>query len=310
MRAAELAAGALSELLKLLWDVSHANLCLLPGMLRLSPDARGKVLDDFARARRHFRFTLAVKASFWRQLPWQLFGLSHHDAEVARVCAQRCLELFDASLSQVKNHWLVDGLCRPGSPGFHQVQQFVAGSQLVELPLLEGLVARFKFVSVVERWIEGRHAVVKQIFRTAPNASALHLGFMLSLPHVKSLLLRAEPGLLETLGNHCINMKTSWKALRMLGLWHHPGVQALLTSLGNKRSLSREGRAKIVEIIFHVDGPTLMQTMAPLEDPPDNPPVPPAPDVAAGPVLVAGVGEEQPPAHGGPVLDVEPPPFA
>ena len=168
MRAAELAAGALSERLTLLWEVSHANLCLLPGMLRWSPGARGKVLDDFARARRHFRFTLAVKASFWRQLPWQLFGLSHHDAEVARVCAQRCLELFDASLSQVKSHWLVDGLCRPGSPGFHQVQQFVAGSQLVELPLLESLVARFKFVSVVERWIEGWHAVVKNIFWTDP----------------------------------------------------------------------------------------------------------------------------------------------
>ena len=133
---------------------------------------------------------------------------------------------------------------------------------------------------------------------------------MLSLPNVKSLLLSAQPGLLETLGNHCINMKTSWKALRMLGLWHHPGVQALLTSLGNKRSLSREGRAKIVEIIFHVDGPTLMQTLPPLEDPPENPPVPPAPDVDAGPALPAVVGEQPPPAHGGPVLDVEPPPFA
>jgi hypothetical protein len=81
MRAPELAAGAVRDVLRVLWQRGQADLLLAPCIIRLSWAAKERVMQDFAMARRHVGFVFEVKTSFWRQLPWCLFGCAHHDID-------------------------------------------------------------------------------------------------------------------------------------------------------------------------------------------------------------------------------------
>ena len=90
-----------------------------------------------------------------------MFGLADHRIEYARACARRVLNLFDASPS---THWLAVCLCELGSIGRAQIEGFIAGTSLECLPELEIQVAKMRFVVVVERWIEGRHALAQTKF--------------------------------------------------------------------------------------------------------------------------------------------------
>ena len=61
--------------------------------MALSPDDRGILLRDWAQLRLHIRFSFCIKLSFWKQLPWIVFGLAHHVPAKARLCGRRALAL-------------------------------------------------------------------------------------------------------------------------------------------------------------------------------------------------------------------------
>ena len=78
--------------------------------------------------------------------------------------------------------------------GRTQLIAYSDGSRTLSvLPFLRVIVSRMTFVPVVERGIEGRHAIISRIFRYAPRASALHMGFMMNLHEVKQLSLDNGP---------------------------------------------------------------------------------------------------------------------
>eukprot|EP00974_Lingulodinium_polyedra_P067630 6548897-Lingulodinium_polyedra.AAC.1 len=60
-----------------------------------------------------------------------------------------------------------------------------------------------RFTFVVERWIEGRHAITKRLFRAAPNASALHLALGLCVEPLRALLATDDMETMPALGQQC-----------------------------------------------------------------------------------------------------------
>ena len=51
MRAAEMVAGAVFDLLKALWDVTHAELLMHPALVALENEDRLEILAEFVKAR-------------------------------------------------------------------------------------------------------------------------------------------------------------------------------------------------------------------------------------------------------------------
>jgi hypothetical protein len=104
MRAAEMAAGALLDKLRILLELANSVLLLAPTVATLSPVDKAIVLRDFAAARRHVTFTLTMKLGYWGQLPHVLAGLGHLDLDIARECGRRALDLATRILDWSEEH--------------------------------------------------------------------------------------------------------------------------------------------------------------------------------------------------------------
>jgi hypothetical protein len=115
-RAPECAAGSLEVIIRRMFEEAQNNILLSHAVAKLSPPERAEVLRDFAEAKRHVFFTMTLKLSFWRQLPWVLFGIGHQNSETARACGHRALQLFYNSADDEVHHWVTLLLCGPGAP--------------------------------------------------------------------------------------------------------------------------------------------------------------------------------------------------
>ena len=175
--APELAAGEHLTIIRGLCTLSETSLLQDPGVTCLPQVDRSLVLQDFARAKRHILFNLELKLGFWRTLPWALFAIAHGDADVARQCAQRALQMYAASLD-ANHHWVSTLLCHPGGEGHAEMVRFASGAaNLVDLPVVGRMAARFRFAPCVERWVEGRHAQALAHLRATRHASVVHIAF-------------------------------------------------------------------------------------------------------------------------------------
>lgn len=107
-RAAECACGAVDNLVDELFTTRSAELLFDDVLREASPEERGRVLQDFAALRRHVVFTLNIKLSFWKQLPWIAFGISHHEVNQAIAAGSRMLALYDELVNTQHQHWVVN----------------------------------------------------------------------------------------------------------------------------------------------------------------------------------------------------------
>ena len=299
MRVQELAAGALDDILDQLASLAQAFLLACRAIVALSHAGRGRMVEEFARGRRHIMFTIQLKAAFYKNLPWVLLGCAHHVLEKARACARRAIELYEGASELVKAFQLVHELCSPGSIGRAQLTLFRDGQPLRNLPVLEGHVSKMKFCMCVERWIESRHALAKKHFSNAAVAKSLHLAFHIVMPVLRGILLGKQNTEMLTLADCCYETRTSLKTLEIFGLLNHPTIQKILES-HSKRDLDRGGRGTVVEVLFHVDGPTLMQPLPVFGSTPKPPPPPPS---APRPAL-----PPPPPSPSAPSSSLHPPP--
>ena len=131
-------------------------------------------MRDFTSMRRHVLFYFTLKFSFWTQLPYCLFAIAHHDRAKAVQAARRAIAL---AANRIGNHehWLVVSLCVPGSILYAQLVQFIQGTDLLLLQSLATVCAKFKFAPVCERWVEGRHAIIKKQMPGGHAARIQHL---------------------------------------------------------------------------------------------------------------------------------------
>eukprot|EP00974_Lingulodinium_polyedra_P015013 1452633-Lingulodinium_polyedra.AAC.1 len=276
-RAPECAAGQLMVMARRLLNTANTAVLMAPSTLACDEADRLLILGDLARARRHILLQMQLKVSFWRQLPWVLWGVAHHSRTVAEECAKRALRLFQRGLQQpgMRVHWLAALLCMPGERGWAEMVAFINGENLCRLPLLERMCGRFKFSPVAERWIESRHALIRKQLRLAPHASVLHLAHSAIQPMLRDQL-RFHPHFLDELKKFCMQARNPLTAVRSAGFLHHPVMQYLL-SVESRRSLNRVFRRPIIELLYHVDSHTLYQELPDFDFPDEDGQPPPAP---------------------------------
>ena len=191
--APECAAGELFEMLEMLFGTVLATLLMDSSMQGLSELERGLVMRDFVALRRHVFTYLRIKMSFWRQLPWVLLGIAHPNRQKAVECARRALAL--SQLVTARVHWLVASMCTAGSICYQQLVLFISGADLLSLPTLALWAAKFRFVAIAERWIEGRHAIIKQLLAGLHAASMQHIAFAGALPTLHKMITDHPRGL-------------------------------------------------------------------------------------------------------------------
>ena len=169
-------------------NVANGVILMDPLVSRLPPEQRMLALRDFSACRQHLALTFQQKLSHWRQLPHVLHGIAHHDAAVARRCANRALTLYDGARGDDgDHHCLSKKLCSTGSATRGQLEAFAAGQRdLAALPELEVWAAKVKFVMITERWIEGRHAPTKHHIAKEPHAGCVHIAWRIALPSIRS----------------------------------------------------------------------------------------------------------------------------
>ena len=284
-RAPELACGALSVFMDTLFARNDADL-LLQDVVRQAPNrVRTIVNSDFEKFRRHVLLTIDIKMAFWSQLPWILFGVAHHDVELARRAGERAIVLFDADNAGEFGayHWLSLTACAPGSVGRGQLAQFCQGTaSLSELPFLHQLASKLRFAMVSERWVEGRHALIKKTLAPCNHAGAVHIAYSGLIPSIRKMI-SDDPNALSTLATCARSTRNPGLAAKAVGMWHHPVVQeALRVSGGRHSDLHHKQRPEVVKAIFHVDDPTLFRSLPDSLNMPPPPPLPPSDAPPAG----------------------------
>jgi len=274
-RAAEAAAGDLEEEVARLFRIAQQMLLLCEAMEGLSEDVMTLIIDDFVALRRHCLFVFKVKFSFWRQLPYVLFGIAHFIPEKARSCARRALRLanrIDWAAGDSKPHYITCALVREGTLGKIQLLLFIGGRDICEFPYLSSWACIFLLATISERWIESRHAMTMWHLLTARHVSPVHIAHGTGLKAIRDLL-EAQPDALQVLAERAMEVRNPVCAVQTLGLWHSPRMR----ELRNRRSLSemhKKARRDIVNIIYHCDARTNYQPLLQVQHQDDDDPPP------------------------------------
>ena len=200
LRAPELAAGALTDILEKLMTDGVSSL-LKDTCVALPSDQWASITLDFQKGMTAFTAIIQTKCSFWGQLPWRACGMMHWDESVAVKCASLCMDAWDnLEQSAQQSHLpflqrlLSDPLCR------NHLDEWVAGEIVrTQLPshVLE-ILAPLLFVPVAERVIEAKHSIMKKragFSRAGPVACSLAL----RTPMFLGPVLQKHPAELNTL---------------------------------------------------------------------------------------------------------------
>ena len=127
-RAAELATGAWRKILRHLLRLASASLLLIPAIASLLEPDKASILEDWNHAKTYINLMMSYKMSFWRQLPWICFSLAAMDEDLARHYIRLALALYQTeSRKHVQRIWFVYLLLDAASPGFVQLQEWLAG---------------------------------------------------------------------------------------------------------------------------------------------------------------------------------------
>ena len=272
MRAPEAAAGMLQQLAEQIMDMGMANILLDPLMLVLTEEQRSLVLRAFAAARRHVKYIAVMKFAFWRRLPWVLAGIAHHDRDIAVACAARAVDLFAQGLDEGRKHWISQVLCTPGELGHTQLQLFLNGTDLFELPFLARMAARFRFVLISERWVESLHALNSRYLTYGPNCGVRHLVFHNMLLPLQRALAE-NPDVFTKFAEYGRQTRNIAGAAAALGFWHHPGIVRLRSNYQSKNMISnlqRKHYSEVVKILYHTDIESMYQPVPSVVDGDDN----------------------------------------
>ena len=210
-----------------------------PWTLHRYPVRTRLVLADFTAARRHIIFTPDIEAELLETAAVDTLWISssHPDCssrvwETSLVprsqsfrCGSSCVALvrsghfgawFWRSWAIPRFHRHLDTPARASRPG--------------------RIVALFRFIPVVERWIEARHAQMHHNIVRARHAGLVHLGFHSALPMIRARL-EQDPSFITNLANHLDKVSNAAMMVLQFGLWFHPTIQAALKSAEGKYDL-------------------------------------------------------------------------
>ena len=317
-RAPEMEAGDFMAFVRQILEVVNGTIVIALWFIALNPEDRSLLMDDWTALRLHLRFTLNIKLSFWRQLRWILFGLAHHLSDRAVECGRRALALA-AMYGRAGQHELALQFCFCGGLLYDQMVLFCRGiTSISTLPDFETAVSWFKFVMVVERWIESQHAMLKKDLAHTTHVTCAHIAYMNIQSGLRDYLESSPTAVLE-LARCCSQTRNSKQALDVAGLSNHPSVCLILQGFNMKQQhvLYRKFPAECNEILYHFDSGTIFKPLPAVEHDQDGPapPPPPGPGPPPAPGHPGGPQDPSTPSSssgggGGPPPPTPPPPPA
>ena len=185
-RAPELASGRMQQHLEML------SLSYLQDLLRACPPGvepahAQEVLADFTLGKSSLMEILSQKLQCWTVLPWKLASLGLESQDHARQWAANCLQDFtQAPQDPSLHHRLSWQHLQAGAEVRRQLEAFISGSCLSELPSLNRLVLELKFLPVVERVQEGDHSIISRMIGHK-TCNGPYVSCCLRMPEVKEL---------------------------------------------------------------------------------------------------------------------------
>ena len=254
-RAPELAAGFLADFVK----------DKLEGAVRMFP-AQSELYADYAAGLQHINFLLQFKFSFWSRLPYSLLAIAHPNESVARNSARRILGQWEtftpeqrAAAHGVAREFLED----TGVRSFRRILvgfiqgRFSRGSD--EFRPVCARLACWAFAPLLERSIEGRHAIVKRAAERAPNHSGAYISSALRMPGLIQAI-ELDPKVLLRLEKHFSSIRLPVFALRHLGLMHTPAVACLVGLDLKTRNKRLQDTGFVDRVVFRLDAATQFES--------------------------------------------------
>ena len=160
-----------------------------------------------------------MKLSHWRRLPYVFHRVAHLDVDVARRCASRAIMLYVESAPNCRHHSFTNKLCRVGSQARRNMEAFIAGALLCDLPCLEWYAAQCMLVLVVERWIESRCGITNRMLARSPNAAASEIAWQMLYSYVTKYMGMGP--LLNQVADAMTHTRNISEVLIRVGVLHH-----------------------------------------------------------------------------------------
>ena len=217
-RALEVAKGEVKQLLGFL--LSQCEFEVIRDTPGLSDTEFDAIMSDFQRAKSYLDLQLNIRFGHWLVLPWALVLLSDPDEQMGRRAGARLMEQFDASIQVKELHhrltWLVFS---QGSVLRHQMEQFISGTALIELPELRSRVRELFFCPLAERIQEGDHSRVSRYIATRV-ASGQTVSLTVRQPEIEAIM---RDDRWRKFSIECYyNLRTAKLISKEFGLHRHP----------------------------------------------------------------------------------------
>jgi hypothetical protein len=222
-RAPEVVCSVIQQTFDAVANASEMNISSVLAV-SLPLNQRGKLLSEWSSARTHLRAVLEMKLHFASVIPWQLCGLAHHDRDLVQQCARNCLGQWDACPDARYHHRVSVTFLGPPSGLRPQIEAIAGGASMTDYPQLLSAIAPLKFIPIVERTIEQKHAFIKRAIQGSKH-SPVTVSLANRMPEIERLFA-SEPSALLDLANHLDLLRSNKAISSEFGFAHHASVVA------------------------------------------------------------------------------------
>ena len=191
--------------------------------------ANSDLFMEYVAGFQHFSFMLQLKFANWTAMPHSFLALAHPSETTARAVCRRLLgewefmsEQDKASAHPLCHAFMLDSNVRDSLVRFGQGSPRDS-DDCVQLRAVLGPIA---FLPLLERSIEGRHAVVKRATETAPNHRGAYVANVLRSATIMDNGAQ-DPKTLVELAEHFDRLRLPVFVLEHLGLKSNASVIAL-----------------------------------------------------------------------------------
>lgn len=127
--------------------------------------------------------TLSVKLSVWQQLPLALCGPAHYCEEVSRPALRRSDILYVNAPALAQHHPLTRTFFEDERVR-SEALAFIEGGSLADQHTLYYHVAKWAFIPIAERLVEGLHVVLHMFVLGRSRHGVCHAALSLHLPDI------------------------------------------------------------------------------------------------------------------------------
>ena len=252
MRAPELAAGEIEVFIENLFST------YMEQIIAFTPDGDTDVtLGDFVSGKYHILALLREKLRFWQTMPWKMAALGLRDVSKAREIAASILREFLESPQeeQLHSHLTWAWLGSPEAPIRQQLELFIRGHDLHQLPDLCRLVWELKFMPVVERCQEADHSILHRKGSTR-SVTAPYVSLTLRMPELVAMF--DEPAVFKEFMSCFEQIEKLDSAAMQLGFHRHPRWKA-----ARERKAKRQEKHLLAQaIMYGLDGETQFKKLS------------------------------------------------